>query len=120
MNTCCRLITSLMAAALAVPAFGASSGKSNLDEYGLEREPLCSYALPESLQALQKELPSGEYVQTAGWKAEIYVNRDRGTWTLVGTRLGPNEDPDEMCPLARGVGDYRTQKWYQAYFAQRK
>lgn len=120
MNTLCRLIMPLLAAALAMPALGASAGKPVLDAYGLEKDPLCSYALPEALKAMQKQVPSGERAQTAGWKMEIYLSPDGRSWTLVGIRLGPEEDEDEMCPLSRGLGDYRTQKWYQAYFAQRK
>lgn len=118
MNICRRIGGLLAAAALCTPASGAPPHVPEFDEYGLEKDPICSYALPEALGAMQKETPSGERAQSTDWKLEIYVNRNRPTWTLVGTRRTPDWDEDEMCHLAGGRGDYTTQKWYRAFFKQ--
>lgn len=120
MSTYRRLSVPLLFTALAMPVLAAPLKPPAYDEYGVETDPICSYALPEALKAMHQEVPSGERAQTNDWKTEIFVNRDKGTWTLVGTRLAPDWDEDEMCPLARGRSDYREQKWYRAYFLLRK
>ena len=51
MNTCCRICI-LLAGALTMPAIGAPMSAPVFDEYGLEKDPVCDYALPESLKAM--------------------------------------------------------------------
>jgi hypothetical protein len=118
MNTLCRIGGLIVAAAISLPAAGAPPHVPVFDEYGLEKNPICSYALTVALEVMQKQFAGGEKAQSADWKMEIYVNPQRSSWTVVGTRLTPDWDEDEMCPLARGLGDYTTQKWYQAFFKQ--
>lgn len=120
MNIYWRIGGLFAAVALSMPASGAPPRVPEFDEYGLEKDPICSYAMPEALEAMHRQTPSGEHAQSADWKIEIYVNRNRPSWTLVGTRRTPDWDEDEMCHLANGVGDYTTQKWYHALFKRPK
>jgi len=120
MNTFCRIGGLIVAAAITMPVSGAPPHVPVFDEYGLEKNPICSYALTVALEVMQKQFSCGERAQSADWKMEIYVNPQRPSWTVVGTRLTPDWDEDEMCHLANGVGDYTTQKWYQAFFKQPK
>jgi len=116
MSKCARTRIIVLSAAFSMAAVGAPPHVPVFDEYGLEKNPICSYALPEALKAMHKQEPSTERAQTPEWKIQIYVNPYRTSWTLVGTQLAPDWDEDEMCPLARGLGDYTTQKWYRAFF----
>lgn len=107
--------STFIAATLAASALSASAAPK-YDEQGLEQSPVCSYALPEALLSLQKQKPTGEKAQTPKWNIEVYANKEKTSWTLVGVSRAPDADTDEMCPLARGLGDYKAERWHLAYF----
>ncbi len=120
MSKSARTSIVVLSAAFSMPVVGAPPHMPAFDEYGIEKDPLCSYALPETLKAMHKQEPSTERAQTPDWKIEIYVNPYRTSWTLVGIRSIPDWDEDEMCHLANGRGDYTSQKWYRAFFKSLK
>jgi len=108
----------VFAATLAVSALSANAAPPVYDEQGLEKNPVCSYALPESLLIMHKQKPTGEKAQTPKWEIEVYANKEKKTWTLVGKSKAPDADTDEMCHLANGIGDYKAQKWFTSYFSR--
>jgi hypothetical protein len=108
----------VFAATLAVSALSANAAPPGYDEQGLKTKPVCSYALPENLLSMHKEKPTGEKAQTPDWKIKVYANKEKNTWTLVGTSKDPDADTDKMCRLANGIGDYKAQKWFTSYFSR--
>lgn len=109
--------SSFVIAALTAGAFTANAEPVQRDEQGFEKNPVCSYTLPKTLAvSLRKQTPTGETASTKSWDLAVYANQENKSWTLVGKNKAPNADPDELCKLAHGIGNYKEQKWHLAYF----
>lgn len=97
-----------------------------VDTWGLRTNPICGTANAERNANTRSGLVlSSEKAQTPVWELELFTNAATRNWVLAGKYRDTSvwtATPSswELCELARGDGDYRTQKWYGAYFGKRQ
>ncbi|AGH97704.1 hypothetical protein [Micavibrio aeruginosavorus] len=75
------------------------------------------------LRDVMKEAPTGETGENALFFVEIWANKDKGSWTLIGTPknpmiVGPNIEGEALCALDAGTGGYPDDVYmkYRDYF----
>jgi hypothetical protein len=97
-----------------------------VDSWGLRTSPICGTANAyRNAYTRRGFVLSREKAQTPMWELELFVNAAIPGWVLAGKYLDTSvwtATPSswELCELAQGDGDYRTQKWYGAYFGKRQ
>lgn len=114
----------LISAAFALGALTAVPAHANDLEIDaatdLYKKPRCDYnfTIKSLLSNISQQLPTGIVASNQDWDMEIYQNKIRGDWALVGKSKAPDANPRKLCILVRGSNTppYSTQKWYTANF----
>ncbi len=88
------------------------------------KEPLCGARrnINRSLLTIAGQEPTGIKASNDKWDMEIYQNKARGDWTLVGQSKDPEVPAFMGCMLSKGLSNnpYTSQKWYAENFAKNK
>lgn len=93
-----------------------------VDSWGLRMSPICGTANAyRNANTRRGFVLSSEKAQTPVWELELFTNAATRNWVLAGKYRDTSvwtatPSSRELCELAQGEGDYRTQKWYGAYF----
>ena len=86
----------------------------------LYKQPICDFKfrIVKGLSIIAGQEPSGIGASNNDWDMEIYLNKERGDWTLVGKSKATDASPNKVCMLAKGLSTapYATQKWYVTNF----
>lgn len=117
------LKTCMISAAFALSSLAATPAHADLEidpATDLFKEPLCR-AQTNTIRALKiisGQEPTGIKASNDKWDMEIYQNKERGDWTLVGRSKNPEIPQFMLCQLVKHTSNvsYTTQKWYGEHF----
>ena len=118
------LKSSLISAVFAAGALASIPAQADDPEIDtatdLYKKPSCDYnfTIKSLLSNISKQEPTGIVASNKDWDMEIYQNKIRGDWALVGKSKATDANPRKLCILVRGssTNSYSTQKWYTANF----
>lgn len=106
------LVSSIFAiSALMNPALSATKPEE------IREKPTCDldFLMIDTLKD-RSYLPTGIKGSSAKWNMEIYFNKEKNRWVLLGQSKDSSIPEDERCTLAWGDTPYTQTTWYQQSF----